>query len=118
VKIMDKNDIERLWGLVVKKNERIHKKKIEQDELHFTALDFNDEIIILRSKIQDLSDTGIIVIINPDRADKDGELFQLIDLTSLKLAIFTYNLSEEAILELLEIVEESEESDEIEYVED
>ncbi|HUY00453.1 MAG TPA: hypothetical protein VMV49_12915 [Candidatus Deferrimicrobium sp.] len=115
---MQKDDIERLWDLEAEKNKRLFKKEVSQDELHFTALDYNDEIIILRSKIQGISETGIIVIINPDRAEKDGELFQLIDLASLKLAIFTYNLSEEVILELLEIVEEPEESEDIEYVED
>ena len=102
---MDKSDIEELWELELEKNKRLQ-HKISKDELYFTALDFYDEIIIIRSKIKKLSDTGVIVIINPDRAEKDGELYQLIALDALKMAIFTFNLSEDEILELLEIIEE------------
>ncbi len=111
---MRKTDIERLWELEVEKNKRVHQEMVSKDDLYITALDYNDEIIILRSKIQELTETGIIVIINPDRAKKDGEIYQLLDLNALKLVIFTYKLSEDEILELLEVVE----SDEIEYEEE
>lgn len=106
---MNKKDIERLWELEQEKLKRIHQRMISKDELYITALDYNDEIIILRSIIRELSETGIIVIINPDRAEKDGEILQLIDLISLKMVIFTLDESEEQILGLLEIIEEDEE---------
>ena len=117
---MQKSDIERLWELEVAKVKRIHQKEISKGDLYITALDYNDEIIILRSKIEALSDTGIIVIANPDRAEKDGEIYQLLDLDCLKLVIFSYDLTEDAIMELLEIEEEIEEEEEPEneYVED
>ncbi len=109
VRKMRKSDIERLSELEQEKLKGIYERKINQDELYITALDYNDEIIILRGKIKELSDTGIIVIINPDRAEKNGEILELIDLVSLKMVIFTYKQSEEEILELLEIEEEVEE---------
>ncbi len=108
---MRKSDIERLWELECEKYKRMHQRSFSKDELYITALDFNDEIVIIRSKIEEISESGIIVIINPDRANKDGELYQLIDLLSLKLVIFTHGRSEDEILELLEIVEEAEDLD-------
>ena len=113
---MHKSDIERLLDLEIEKYKRVFQQKVENDDLYITALDYNDEVIILRCKIQNLSDTGIIVIANPDRADKDGELYQLHDLLSLKMVIFTLDLTEEEILELIEI--EEEESEDNIYLED
>lgn len=105
---MKKSDIERLWELEQEKLKRIHQRMISKDDLYITALDYSDEIVIIRSKIREMSDTGIIIVINPDRADKDGERFQLIDLVALKTVFFTLEESEEEILELIEIVEEPE----------
>ncbi|MHA1263940.1 MAG: hypothetical protein ACTSRS_01775 [Candidatus Helarchaeota archaeon] len=114
---MKKSDIERLIELETEKLKRIHGRSFSEKELYITALDYNDEIIILRSKIQHLSESGIIVVINPDRAEKDGEIYQLIDLLTLKMIIFTYDKSEDEILELLEIVEESETDEKDEFYE-
>lgn len=111
---MRKSDIERLWELEVENVKATEQKSISKDDLFLTALDFNDEIIIIRSKIKDLSDTSIIIITNPDRADKDGAPLQFIDLLALKLVILTYKLHEEGILELLETEKETEM---IEYIE-
>ena len=109
---MKKSDIERLWELEIKKIERIEKKEIPKEDVYVTALDFNDEIIIIRSQIKELSDTGIIVIANPDRADKDGEIFILLDLNSIKMMIFTQkSITEENILEFLDIIEEADEGE-------
>ena len=108
---MRKSDIERLWELETIKYKQKFQRMVSHDELYITALDYNDEIIILRSKIKELTETGIITITNPDRAEKDGELYELLDLNCLKLVIFTYDLSEDAIIELLEIVEEPEEEE-------
>ncbi len=113
---MRKSDIELLWELEVEKYKRLQHRQISKNDLHITALDFNDEIVIIRSTVKELTDTGIIVISNPDRADKDGELYELLDLMALKLVIFTYQLSEDAILALLEVPED--ESEEFEYIED
>ena len=108
---MKKSDIERLRELELEKNKRILQRMIAKEDLYITALDYNDEIVIIRSKIIEMSDTGIIVVINPDRAEKDGEKFQLLDLVALKMVIFTLAESEEEILELLEIMEEPEKAD-------
>ena len=108
---MKKSDIERLRELEQEKLKRIHQRMIAKEDLYITALDYSDEIVIIRSKIREMSDTGIIVVINPDRADKDGERFQLLDLVALKMVIFTLEESEEEILELLEILEEPEKDD-------
>lgn len=108
---MRKDDIERLWELEVDKSKRIHQRMIDKDELFLTALDYNDEVIILRSKIKDISETGIIVVTNPDRAEKNGELLELYDILSLKMVIFTLDLSEDEIIELLDIEEEPEDED-------
>ena len=108
---MRKSDIERLRELELEKNKRILQRVIAKEDLYITALDYNDEIVIIRSKIREMSDTGIIVVINPDRAEKDGERFKLLDLVALKMVIFTLAESEEEILELLEIMEEPEKAD-------
>ena len=108
---MRKSDIERLRELELEKNKRILQRVIAKEDLYITALDYSDEIVIIRSKIREMSDTGIIVVINPDRAEKDGERFQLLDLVVLKMVIFTLADSEEEILELLEIMEEPEKAD-------
>jgi hypothetical protein len=105
---MKKSDIERLLELEQEKLKRIHGRTFEEGEFHLTALDYNDEIIIIRSRIREISDSGIIVVTNPDRADRDGELYQLIDLMCLKMVIFTHDKTEEEVLELLEILEEPE----------
>ena len=117
---MLKKDIERLAELEIEKIKRILHKMVSKDELHISALDYNDEILILRSKIEELSEDGITVIANPDRAEKDGELYQLFDIHAIKMVIFTYNLAENAILDLLEIEEEEEEEAEMdsEYYEE
>jgi len=108
---MKKSDIERLRELELEENKRILQRMIAKEDLYITALDFSDEIVIIRSKIREMSDTGIIVVINPDRAEKDGERFQLLDLVALKMVIFTLAESEEEILEFLEIMEEPEKGD-------
>lgn len=108
---MKKSDIERLRELELEENKRILQRMIAKEDLYITALDYSDEIVIIRSKIREMSDTGIIVVINPDRAEKDGERFQLLDLVALKMVIFTLAESEEEILELLEIMEEPEKGD-------
>ena len=108
---MKKSDIEQLRELELEKNKRILQRMIAKEDLYITALDYNDEIVISRSKIREMSDTGVIVVINPDRAEKDGERFQLLDLVALKMVIFTLAESEEEILELLEIMEEPEKAD-------
>jgi len=104
---MNKTDIEQLWELEVAKVKRILETPISHEELYITALDYSDEIVILRSKIESISESGIIVIVNPDRAEQDGELFQLISLNALKTVIFTHkSISEEEILDELDIEEE------------
>ncbi len=112
---MKKSDIERLRELEQEKLKRIHQRMVSKEDLYLTALDYSDEIVIIRSKIREMSDTGIIVITNPDRAEKDGEQFQLLDLVTLKMAIFTLAESEEEILELLEIIEEPEKADDADF---
>ena len=110
---MNKTDIEQLWELEVTKAKRILSTPVSNEELYFTALDYSDEIVILRSRIESISETGIIVVANPDRAEQDGELFQLVSLNALKTVIFTHkSISEEEILDELEIEEEEEAEDE------
>lgn len=111
MKKLHKKDIERLWELELEKFKRIHQRTFSKEELYITALDYTDDTIILRSKIAELTDTGIIVVTNPDRAERDGEIYHLIELTSLKMVIFTFNQSEDEILELLEIIDEEEEGE-------
>lgn len=100
---MRKDDIERLLELEQEKLKRMLQRPVSKDELYITALDYNDEIVIIRGKIKEISQTGIIVVINPDRAERDGEIFQLLDLVALKMVIFTLTKSEDEILEFLEI---------------
>lgn len=109
---MKKADIERLLELEQEKLKRTQGRNVGKDEFFITAIDYQDEIIILRGKIREMSESGIIVVMNPDRAERDGELFELIDILTLKMVIFTINKSEEDILELLEIEGEEEEEDE------
>ncbi|MHA1357602.1 MAG: hypothetical protein ACTSRC_05800 [Candidatus Helarchaeota archaeon] len=113
---MQKRDIELLWELEASKQKRLHQRMISKEDLHITALDYNDEIIIIRSKIKELTDTGIIVITNPDRAEKDGELYELLDLNALKLVIFTFSLTEANILALLEVSDD--ENEDFDYIEE
>ena len=108
---MRKEDIQRLRELEQEKFKRILQRTVSKEELYITALDYNDEIIILRGKIKEISETGIIVIINPDRAERDGEIFQLIDLVALKTVIFTLTKSEEEIMEFLDIIRDEEEDE-------
>jgi hypothetical protein len=106
---MNKIDIEQLWELEAAKVKRILNTPVSNEELYFTALDYSDEIVILRSRIESISDSGIIVVANPDRVEQDGELYQLVSLNALKTVIFTYkSISEEEILDELEIEEEDE----------
>lgn len=110
---MQKADIEQLWELEIAKSKRILQTPISNDEVYITALDYSDEIIIIRSKIESISETGIIFVINPDRAARDGELYQLVALNALKLVVFTHkSVSEADIEEQLDIVEEVEEEEE------
>ncbi|MDD1778801.1 MAG: hypothetical protein LUQ65_11620 [Candidatus Helarchaeota archaeon] len=125
---MQKADIEQLWDLEVAKSKRIFQTPVSNDEVYITALDYSDEIVIVRSKIESISETGIILVVNPDRAARDGELYQLVALNALKLVMFTHkSVSEADIEEQLDIVEEDEaeeeeegpeEEDTGEYVED
>jgi hypothetical protein len=125
-KKMQKADIEQLWDLEVTKSKRIFQTPVSNDEVYITALDYSDEIIILRSKIESISETGIIIIVNPDRAARDGELYQLVALNALKLVVFTHkSVSEADIEDQLDIAEEDEaeeeegaEEDTEEYIED